>query len=168
MKTNDKFPLHLFSFIGIYLNKLVRHDLNFIEQFTEEHANAEALPGETVTLITELPEPGLEVTWLKDNVPLSMTDGKYETVNNDCSYEITIPDVKVEDGGEYRVEGGGYESTVSLTVKGRCSARIDSQNESYSEKANNALKRCSICCSDYSSISELILEIYEIEIACFL
>ena len=47
-----------------------------------------------------------------------MTDEKYETVNHDCSYEITIPEVKVEDGGEYRVEGGGYESTVSLIVKG--------------------------------------------------
>ena len=114
------------------------------------------MPGETVTLITELPEPGLEVTWLKDNVPLSITDGKYQTVNNDCSYEITIPDVKVEDGGEYPVEGGGYESTVSLTVKGRCSNRIDSQNESNSEKANNVSRRCSNCFSDDSSISELI------------
>ena len=47
-----------------------------------------------------------------------MTDGKYQTVNHNCSYEIIIPNVKVEDGGEYRVEGGGYESTVSLTVKG--------------------------------------------------
>ena len=100
---------------------------NFIEQFTNEQGNAEALPGETVTLITELPEAGLEVIWFKDNVPLSMTDDKYETVNHDSSYEITIPDVKVEDGGEYRVEGGGYESTVSLTVKGWCFTRIDSQ-----------------------------------------
>ena len=47
-----------------------------------------------------------------------MTDGKYETVNHDCSYEITIPDVKVEDNGEYRAEGDGYESTVSLSIKG--------------------------------------------------
>ena len=95
------------------------------------------MPGETVTLITELPEPGLEVTWLKDNVPLSVTDGKYETVNNDCSYEITIPDVKVEDGGEYRVEGGGYESTVALTVRGW---HFDISN--YITCVNVRLRRC--------------------------
>ena len=36
---------------------------------TEYHTNediAEAISGESVTLITELPEAGLEVTWLKD------------------------------------------------------------------------------------------------------
>ena len=80
--------------------------------------NVEALPGETVTLITELPEPGLDVTWLKDNVPLSMTDEKYETTNKDCSYELVIPDVTMEDGGEYKIQGGGYESSVSVTVTG--------------------------------------------------
>ena len=71
-----------------------------------------------MALITELPEPGLEVTWLKDNVPLSMSDGKYETTNRDCSYELVIPDVTIDDGGEYKVQGGGYESSVSLTVTG--------------------------------------------------
>ena len=80
--------------------------------------NPEAFPGETVTLMTELPEPGLEVTWLKDNIPLSILDGKYEAVNKDTSYELVIPDVTVEDGGEYKVQGGGYESTVPLTVIG--------------------------------------------------
>ena len=120
-----------------FCNLLYNIFSNFIEQFTKEQGNAEALPGETVTLITELPEAGLEVIWFKDNVPLSMTDEKYETVNHDCSYEITIPEVKVEDCGEYRVEGGGYESTVSLIVKGWCVTRIDSTNESNSEKANN-------------------------------
>ena len=49
------------------------------EQFTNEQENVEALPGETVALITELPEPELEVTWLKDSVPLSVIEGKYET-----------------------------------------------------------------------------------------
>ena len=71
-----------------------------------------------MTLITELPESGLDVTWLKDNVPLSIGDGKYETISKDCSYELVIPDVKVEDGGEYKVQGGGYESSVLLNVNG--------------------------------------------------
>ena len=85
---------------------------------TDVQENAEAIPGETVTLMTELPETGLEVTWLKDNVPLSMTGGKYETVNKDCSYQLVIADVTVEDGGQYEVQGGEYQSTVLLTVNG--------------------------------------------------
>ena len=80
--------------------------------------NVEALPGETVTLITEFPESGLEVTWLKDNVPLSQIGGKYQTINKDYSYELVIPDVTVEDGGEYKVQGAGYESSVLLNVNG--------------------------------------------------
>ena len=90
----------------------------FIEQFTKEQENAEALPGEAITLMAELPESGLEVTWLKDNVPLSQISGKYKTINKDCSYELVIPDVTVEDGGEYKVQGGGYESIVPLNVHG--------------------------------------------------
>ena len=93
-------------------------NLLFPEQHVGEQNNAEALPGETVSLVTELPEPGLEVTWLKDNVPLSITEGKYETVNKDSSYELLIPDVSPEDGGKYTVQGGGYESTIPLTVLG--------------------------------------------------
>ena len=85
---------------------------------TEIQKNVEALPGETVSIITELPEEGLDIIWLKDNVPLSMIEGKYETVNKDFSYQLIIPDVTVEDGGEYQVQGGPYESTVLLTVNG--------------------------------------------------
>ena len=88
------------------------------EQFTNEQENIEALPGETVKLITELPEPGLEITWFKDNVPLSMIDGKYETTNKDCSYQLLVADVTTEDGGSYTVQGGGFEYTVSLSVLG--------------------------------------------------
>ena len=71
-----------------------------------------------MSLVTELPEPGLEVIWLKDNVPLSITGGKYETVNKDCSYELLIPDVTPEDVGRYKVQGGGYECTVPLSILG--------------------------------------------------
>ena len=89
-----------------------------LEQLTDVQENPQALPGETVTLITELPEAGLEVTWLKNNVPLSISDGKCETINKDMSYELVIHDVTMEDGGEYKVQGGGYEATVRLTVIG--------------------------------------------------
>ena len=84
----------------------------------KQEENIESLPGETVTLITELPESGLEVTWLKDNVPLSMIDAKYETINKDYSYELLISDVTVEDAGNYKVQGGGFESVVPLIVNG--------------------------------------------------
>ena len=84
----------------------------------KQEENIEALHGETVTLITDLPESGLEVTWLKDSVPVSMIDAKYETINKDCSYELLISDVTVEDAGNYKVRGGGFESVVPLIVNG--------------------------------------------------
>ena len=83
-----------------------------------QEQNIEAIPRETVTLITDLPESGLEVTWLKDNVPLSMIDGKYQAINKDCSYELLIADVTVEDAGDYKIQGGGFESVVPLIVNG--------------------------------------------------
>ena len=70
--------------------------------------------------MTELPESGLEVRWLKDNVPLSMIDGKYEAINKDCSYQLLVADVTTEDSGSYTVQGGGFESRVSLSVLGKC------------------------------------------------
>ena len=89
------------------------------EQFTELQENVEALPGESVTLITELPEAGLEVTWLKDSSPLSIGDGKYETINKDCHYQLFVPNVTVGDSGEYIVQGNGHESKVNLIVNGK-------------------------------------------------
>ena len=55
---------------------------------------------------------------MKDNVPLSITDEKYEIINQDTSYQLVIPDVTIEDDGEYKVKGGGFESTVPLSVQG--------------------------------------------------
>ncbi len=81
--------------------------------------NVEAFPGETVTLITEFDEPDLEVTWLKDNVALSVADERYLIVNEDCSYELMIPDVTVQDAGLYTVQGGSEEATFQLTVIGK-------------------------------------------------
>ena len=107
------FPLSYFSFLVAFLFSEF-----FPEQLTKLQKNIEALPGETVTLITELPESGVDVTWLKDNVPLSLSDEKYETINQETSYQLLIPNVSMEDSGEYKMQGGGHESTVSVTVKG--------------------------------------------------
>ena len=71
-----------------------------------------------MTLFTKLPESGLEVTWFKDNVPLSISDEKYHTTNKDFFYELVISNVTVEDGGEYKVQGRGHESAVLLHVNG--------------------------------------------------
>ena len=71
-----------------------------------------------MTLITEISESGMDVTWLKDNVPLSLSDGKYEIINQDTSYQLLIPNVSVEDSGEYKMQGDGHETTVSVTVQG--------------------------------------------------
>ena len=85
----------------------------------------EAFPGETVSIIGQLPESGLDVTWLKDNVPLSLNDTKHETVNNECSYELVVADITVEDTGEYTVKGGGYKSTVQLHITGWCCTQTE-------------------------------------------
>ena len=78
----------------------------------------EALPGETVTLITEHPEAELDVTWFKDNIPLFMTDGKCQTVNQDSSYQSLLPEITAADEGDYLVQAGGYESKITHTVPG--------------------------------------------------
>ena len=77
------------------------------------------MPGESVTLITELPEAGLEVTWLKDNSPLSIVHGKHETINKDFYYQLSVANATVEDSGEYIVKGSGHESKVKLIVNGK-------------------------------------------------
>ena len=73
---------------------------------------------ETVVLTCELSKPGEEVTWLKNNVPLSIGDGRYETVNQDTSYQLIIPNVTVDDSGQYTVQAGELQSTAQLTVFG--------------------------------------------------
>ena len=71
-----------------------------------------------MTLITEHPESGLDVTWLKDNVPLSTAEGKYQTVNKDTSYQLVIPKITTEDADEYKAQSGEMESAVQLNIDG--------------------------------------------------
>ncbi len=92
--------------------------LYLTEHFTEIQDNLEALPGETVALATELPEPGLEVMWYKDNVPLSLTDGQNETTNKDWSYQDAIADATMEEDVANQVEGLGVESSLQLSARG--------------------------------------------------
>ena len=78
----------------------------------------EAIAGETVTLTTDISKPGMEVTWLKNNQPLSLARGRFQTINQDCTYKLIIQDVTIDDNGEYTVEVGELQSTAELTVFG--------------------------------------------------
>jgi hypothetical protein len=74
---------------------------------------------ETVVLACELSKPAEEgVVWLKNSEPLSLGDEKYVAVNQDCSYQLIIPDVTVADSGEYTVQAGDIQSTAQLSVYG--------------------------------------------------
>ena len=54
-----------------------------------------------------------------------MIDGKYEPINKDCSYQLLVADVTAEDSGSYTVQGGGFESRVSLgIILGKCLENI--------------------------------------------
>ena len=69
-------------------------------------------------MTSELPESGLDVIWLKDNVPFSIGEGKHHIINKNTSYQLLISDSTVEDGGKYTVKGGEQQSTVLLTING--------------------------------------------------
>ncbi len=71
-------------------------------------------------LTGELSQGDQEVEWLKDNVPLSISEGKYEAVNQDCTYQLVIANVSVEDAGEYTVQAGEVQSTALVVVNGQC------------------------------------------------
>ena len=71
-----------------------------------------------MTLTNELSKPGLEVQWMKNNIPLSLGDSKYETVNQDCTYQLIIPNVTPEDDGEYTIKAGEIQSTAVVAISG--------------------------------------------------
>ena len=73
---------------------------------------------ETVTLTCQMTKPGVNITWLKDSKPLSLTDERYEMINQDCSYQLVIPKVTINDSAEYTVKVGELQSTAILIVNG--------------------------------------------------
>ena len=73
---------------------------------------------ETLTLSCELSKPGQEVTWLRNNIPLSLNDERFEIVNKDCSYQLQIGKVTREDEGHYQLRIGDLECTAKVTVTG--------------------------------------------------
>ena len=73
----------------------------------------------------EVTEPGVKVTWLKNNLPLSLTQGRFHTISKDYSHKLIIPNVTIEDIGEYTVKAGELESTAVLIVNGQYQKKID-------------------------------------------
>ena len=86
--------------------------------FTTLLENKEAIIDETVELTCEMTQSGVEVVWLKNHQPLSVTDDRYEIINQDCSYQLIIPNVTTEDAAEYTINAGELQSTAVLTVNG--------------------------------------------------
>ena len=78
----------------------------------------EATVDETVEFTCEMTQPGIEVVWLKNHQPLSLTEGRYQIVNKDCSHQLIIPNVTVDDSGDYTVKVDELQSTAGLTVIG--------------------------------------------------
>ena len=87
-------------------------------KFTSLLENKDAFVDETVGFSCETTRTGIEVIWLKNNRPLSITEGRYQVVNRDCSYQLIIPSVTVDDSGEYSIQIDDLKSTAILTVTG--------------------------------------------------
>ena len=86
--------------------------------FTNPLENKDVIAQETVTLSCELSEPGLPVTWLKNNVPLSISEGRHEIISRDYTYSLVIPYVSKQDAGQYTVRIGEIQCTSQLAVHG--------------------------------------------------
>ena len=92
--------------------------------FTTLLENKEAIIDETVEFACEMTQSGVEVVWLKNHQPLSVTRGRYEIINQDYSYQLIIPNVTAEDTGEYTIKAGELQSTAVLTVNGRYQRKL--------------------------------------------
>ena len=86
--------------------------------FTKMLQNKEATVNETVEFSCEITQSGTDVVWLRNGQPLSLTEGRYEMVNQDCSYHLIIPNVTRDDIGEYTIKAGEIQSSAVLTVNG--------------------------------------------------
>ena len=100
------------------IKEVVKGKKDLSLSFTTLLENKEAIIDETVEFRCEMTQPGMEVVWLKNHQPLSVTDGRYEIINQECSYQLIIPNVTTEDNGEYTIKAGELQSTAVLAVNG--------------------------------------------------
>ena len=90
---------------------------NFVELDTNVK-EAEGVADESVSPIRELSEPGIDTNWLKDDFPLSVTEGKYETIDKDSFYESVTPKINAEDTRESQKKSGDLETISQLAIDG--------------------------------------------------
>ena len=86
--------------------------------FTRTLENREAAVNETIEFSCEITQSGIDFVWLKGGQPLSLTEGRYEIINQDCSHHLVIPNVTPDDVGEYTIKAGEIQCTAALTVNG--------------------------------------------------
>ena len=87
-------------------------------KFSSLLENKEVMVDETVTFACQMTKPEVNVTWLRDGKPLSLTGERYEKINQDCYFQLVIPKVTVNDSAEYTVKVGELQSTAVLIVNG--------------------------------------------------
>ena len=86
--------------------------------FTKPLEDRHTVVGETVEFSCQMTQSGIEVTWSKDNHPLSLAEGRHKIINKDCSYQLIVPSVTLKDMGEYTITAKDLQSTAILTVHG--------------------------------------------------
>ena len=85
--------------------------------FTKILQNKEVTVNKTVEFSCEITQSGTDV-WLRNGQPLSLTEGRYKMVNQDCLYHLIIPNATRDDIGEYTIKAGEIQSSAVLTVNG--------------------------------------------------
>ncbi len=88
-------------------------------RFSKLLENTEATVDETVAFSCELSKPGLDVTWLRDNVPLSLGETRVRASSQDFTYQLCIANVRLDDAGEYQIRVGNLQSSAQLIVHGQ-------------------------------------------------
>ena len=95
--------------------------LGFVDEplyFTSPLTNTEAVADETLVLSGDLSKSGASVIWLKDYVPLDLSAGRYEVVNEGSTYKLIVPHLTVEDSGTYALQCGNVVSAAEVVVFG--------------------------------------------------
>ena len=74
---------------------LCSKDHYFIAEHLSNAEDSEEVPKEEVVSISQDSEAGFDASWLKGNVPLSITEGKCETVHTESCPDPVTADTSV-------------------------------------------------------------------------
>ena len=76
------------------------------------------LEEEDVTLSCSFSKPDAKATWLWNGRPIPV-DGRYEVRAQGHLHELVIGNVRLEDGGVFKVQIGDADTSAQLSVEGR-------------------------------------------------